>query len=112
MARISASGARSGISLLSHEGISVVDGRRERLLDRAGADPAGQVQLRTSLVVRPGGAGAAERLLADDGAGGFVVDVEIAGGLSERGLRLADGRAIAGEHGAGQRVRRRAIDEL
>ena len=59
----------------------------------------------------PGPARAAERLLPDDGAGRLVVDVEVAGGVAQRAHRLAHRRAIAREHGAGQRVRRRAIDD-
>src|SRR3954470_12700466 len=61
-----------------HEGIAVVGRRVEGLLDRARAHPADQVPQRAGLVVRPRGARAAERLLADDGAGRLVVDVEIA----------------------------------
>ena len=64
-------------------------GRRdERLLDRPGRGPAQQVQRRTGLVVGARCAGAAERLLADDGPGGFVVDVEVPGGMPETLFRL------------------------
>ena len=68
-----------------HERIAVVGRRHERLLDRARADPAQQVQLRAGLVVGARPAGAAERLLADDRAGRLVVDVEVAGGVAQRG---------------------------
>src|SRR5262249_16635151 len=56
-------------------------GRRvEVLLDRTRAGPAQQVEHRAGLVVRPGRSRAAERLLADHGAGGPVVEVEVPGG--------------------------------
>ncbi len=48
------------------------------LLDGAGADPSQQVQGRASLVVGSGGAGAAEGLLSDHGAGALVVEVDVA----------------------------------
>ena len=67
-----------------HERIPVVARRRERFLDRSGADPADQVELRAGLVVGAGPARAAERLLPDHGAGGLVVDVEVAGGIAQR----------------------------
>src|SRR5580765_5443591 len=60
-----------------HEGIAVVRRRVEGRLDGAGARPADQVPERAGLVVRPGRARAAERLLADDRSGGLVVDVEV-----------------------------------
>ena len=77
-----------------------------------GRDPADQVPDRAGLVVRARGAGAAERLLPDDGAGRLVVDVEVAGGVAEAVRRLLDGRAILGEDRAGQPVGRRRVDQV
>src|SRR6185503_20336135 len=88
--------------LLRHERILVVPRRSERLLDGARAGPPHEIQLRAGLVVRARSAGAAEWLLPDDRAGRLVVDVEVAGGVAQRGRRLADGGAIAREHRAGQ----------
>src|SRR6202012_2427685 len=68
----------------AHVGVAVVGGRGEQLLDGAGADPADQVEERARLVVGAAGPGAAERLLADDGAGGLVVDVEVARRIGQR----------------------------
>src|SRR5690606_31550964 len=98
-------------SLRRHERIPVVGRRDEVLLDRARRDPAQQVERRARLVVGAAGAAAAEGLLADDGARGLVVDVEVAGGVTERGERLADRAAVTGKHGAGQAVRRRLVHE-
>src|SRR4051794_36663149 len=67
----------------AEERVAVVARRDERLLDRARCDPADQVPQRAGLVVRPRGAGAAERLLADDRAGRLVVDVEVSGRMTE-----------------------------
>src|SRR5690606_25248869 len=87
--------ARAGAPrLLLHVRVAVVGRRRERLLDRPGADPAEQVVVEAGLVVRAARTGAAERLLRDDGAGRLVVDVEVAGRLSESVLRFADRRAV------------------
>ena len=76
--------ARARRLFRAHERIPVVPRRAEVLLDRPRADPADQIQLRPGLVVGARRAGAAERLLADDRAGGLVVDVEVAGGIPER----------------------------
>src|SRR5690606_25476252 len=80
------------------------DRRDERLLDGPGADPAGQIEDRTGLVVGAGGAGAAERLLADHRAGGLVVDVEVARREAQPLRRVGDGPAVPGDDRAGQRV--------
>src|SRR6202000_518466 len=61
-------------------GVAVVGGRGEELLEGAGAGPAGQVEERARLVVGAAGPGAAEGPLADAGAGGVVVGVEVARG--------------------------------
>src|SRR5581483_8031811 len=65
------------------ERIAVVARRHERLLDRARTHPADEVPERAGLVVRAGGARAAERLLPHDGAGRLVVDIEVAGRVPE-----------------------------
>ena len=62
----------------AHVRVAVVGRRHERLLDRARRHPAHQVEDRAGLVVGAAGPRAAERLLADDRAGGLVVDVEVA----------------------------------
>ena len=86
---------RSMLSVGSvEERVAVVRRRHERLLDRARADPADQVPQRARLVVRARGARAAERLLADDGAGRLVVDVEVARRVAELVLRVRRRRAI------------------
>ena len=48
---------------------------------------------------------AAERLLADDGTGRLVVDVEVPRCVAELVMRVEDGGAIAGEDRTRQRVR-------
>ncbi len=63
--------------LALHVGIAVVGRRNEGLFHRADARPAHQVSSRAGFVVRAGRAAPAERLLADDGARGLVVDIEI-----------------------------------
>src|SRR5450756_1571011 len=87
--------------------ITVVGRRDERLLDRAGRDPADQVEDRAGLVVGAARPGAAERLLADHRAGRLVVDVEITGRIAQPFGGLGDRGAIGGQDGAGERVRRR-----
>src|SRR5262245_15803416 len=76
--------------LLGHERVAVVERGVERLLDRAGAHPADEVELGARLVVGAGAARAPEGLLAHDRARGLVVDVEVARALAERGRGLAD----------------------
>src|SRR5580704_3111757 len=70
--------ASADMGVLSQVRVPVVGGGYEEFLDRAGGDPADQVEHRAGLVVGAAGPGAAEGLLADDGAGGLVVDVEVA----------------------------------
>src|SRR3954447_20822021 len=94
------------------ERVAVVARGEEGLLHGPWADPADEVPHRPGLVVRPGRPRAAERLLADDGARGLVVDVEVAGGVPEPVGRLVDGGAVLAEDGARQAVRRRAVDEV
>src|SRR6266567_5199344 len=59
---------------------------------------------RAGFVVGAGGAGSAEGLLADDGAGRLVVDVEVAGGVLERRVGFGDGPLVGGEDRAGEAV--------
>src|SRR5690625_2667942 len=92
-----------------------VGGRRrgdEGLLHRTRAGPTRQVLRRTGLVVGAGGPGTAEGLLTDDGTGGPVVDVEVAGREAQRLLGLGHGLAVAGDDGTGQGVGRTLVDGL
>ena len=54
--------------------------RYEGLLDRLCTGPLEHVVRTASLVVGPGETSSTEWLLADHGAGGLVVDVEVPGG--------------------------------
>src|SRR5829696_9897581 len=94
------------------ERVAVIARGEERLLDGSRADPSDQVPHRSRLVVRPGGARAAERLLSDDGARRLVVDVEVAGRIAEAVGGLVDGGAVLAEDRAGQAVRSGAVDEI
>src|SRR5438105_6722133 len=96
--------------LLRHERIAIVARRREGFLHGALADPAHEVQLGSGLVVRARSTRAAERLLANNGAGGLVVDVEVASRVTQRAQRLPNTGAVAAEDRAGQRVGRRLVD--
>ena len=84
---------RRGVS--AHVRVAVVRRRDQRLLDGAGRGPAHQVLRGAGLVVGAGGAAAAEGLLADDGAGRLVVDVEVAGRVAELLHRVGRRRAVA-----------------
>src|SRR5690606_11750206 len=88
----------------AEEGITPVGGRDEGLLDGARARPAEQVQRAARLVVGARRAAPAEGLLADDGARGLVVDVEVAGGEAQRLGGPLDGVPIVGEDGPGEAV--------
>src|SRR5678815_5149586 len=99
-------------SLLRHERILIVRRRRKRLFDRPRAHPANEIQLRPGLVVRPARSRATERLLAYHRARRLVVDVEVSGRVSEGEVGLLDGATIRREHGTGERVRRRLVDDL
>src|SRR3954452_6996321 len=61
-----------------HVGVGVVGRPHGGLLDRRGGRPAKEIKRRTGRVVGAGPGCPAERLLPDDGACGFVVDVEVA----------------------------------
>jgi len=95
-----------------HKRVVIAPRWHERLLDAARADPAQQVEDRAGLVVGAGGAGTAKRLLADDGAGGFVVDVEVACGVAQALEALLDRVTVLREDRTGQCVRAGAVDEL
>ena len=69
-----------------------------------GAEPADHVQASLRLYHWCRRPGSAEGLLADDGAGTFVVDVEVAAGVAQSPLHLHDGLTVLGEHCAGERV--------
>src|SRR4029450_6247540 len=86
-------------------------GRAERFLDRARVYPANEVELRPGLVIGARRARPAERLLADDRTRRLVVDVVVAGRIAQCGAGLAERSPIAREDSAGQRIRRRAVDE-
>src|SRR5699024_2644442 len=89
------------------------DGRgHEGLLDGARARPPGQVLRRTRLVVGAGGTCPAERLLTDDGAGGPVVDVEVARRETQYFLGPGHRRAVVGDDRTGQGVGRTPVDDL
>src|SRR3954466_10693712 len=80
-------------------------------LDRAGAGEADEIPNSPSFVVGAGRARATERLGPDDGAGGLVVDVEVAGRVAEGIVGIADRPRVAGEDRAGESVRGRLVDE-
>src|SRR5262245_49124776 len=107
--RSCAAGADSG---LLHVGVAEVGRGGEGLFYRARRDPADEVPERAGFVVGAGGARAAERLLPDDGARRFVVDVEVAGGVAQPRARLVDGRTLARPDRAGQGVGGGLVDEL
>src|SRR5581483_1573151 len=102
----------STAAVRGHVRVAIVPRRDERLLQGPRRHPADQVPPRAGLVIRPGSARPAERLLADDRAGRLVVHVEVAGGVLELVLGELDRGAVAGEDGAGQSIRRGAVDEL
>lgn len=93
-------------------GILDLGSRRELLLDAAGADEAGQKVQAAGLVVGARGAGAAERLLADDGSRALAVDVKVAGAVAQGVLGVDDGVAVRREDGAREAVLARAVDGL
>src|SRR4051794_31595551 len=72
-----------------HEWIGQLGRGRKILLRVPGGHPAEQVEEPPRLVVGARRAGPTERLLADDGAGRFIVHVEVAGRVTKatRGVR-------------------------
>src|SRR5260370_38913124 len=91
--------------------VAVVAYRQVVSLDRPRASEADHVPDRAGFVVRPGGPGAAERLLTDDRAGRLVVDVEVAGRVAQRVGRLPDGCFIRGEDRSGEPIRGRLVHQ-
>src|ERR1039457_7015032 len=79
--RYAATGGRLSVGL--HVGVAPVGGGGEGLLEGAGRYPAQQVERRASLVVGAALPGPPEGLLAHHRPGRFVIDVEVAGGVSE-----------------------------
>src|SRR4029453_1910647 len=57
----------------------------------------------------PGCTRATEWLLTDNRTGGFVIDLEVAGGIAQRGGGLKDGGAVAAHTGARESERRSSI---
>src|SRR5688572_7140301 len=96
---------------LGHIVVAPVARRRERFLDGSRTYPSQQIHLRARFVVGARSPGSAKRLLADDGPGRLVVDIEVARRLPQRAERLSDGTAITCEYRTGQRVRRGLIDD-
>ncbi len=100
------------IFTLSHKRILVIRRRKEILFNRAGGGPADQVQQAAGFVVGAGGSAAAEWLLAYYGAGRFVVDIEITGGVAQGALGQQDCVAVSGEDRSGESVRRGMIAQV
>jgi len=92
------------VLLLCHIGVAEVPCGQEGLLNGARGNPSFEIEPASGLVVRTGGPCAAEGLLADDGAGGLVVDVEVSGCVAQDVHRLYNGAAVEGENRAGQGV--------
>ena len=82
--------------------VAVIRGGGKVFLHRSGGNPAQQVQGRTGLVVCSGRACSPKRLLTDDGAGGLVVDVEIARTVTQAFGDPVCCDAIAGEYRSGE----------
>src|SRR4030042_837764 len=87
-------GQKKGLLFLRQEGIPVVGRLVQVLLDRPGARPAQQVEIRAGLVVRSGSAGSAEGLLAYDRTGRLVVNIEVPGGMTQDVESLDDGLSL------------------
>lgn len=81
----------------------VLDGDKV-LLDGAHRDEAEQQGEAASLVVGTGSASTTEGLLANDGAGALVVDVEVTGSVTEQVGALDNVLAAAGKQRAGQAI--------
>ena len=98
--------------LFFHVGVAVVCGRHQSLLHGTRQHPADEVELAAGLVVGTGCAGSAERLHADNGSGGFVVDVEVAGSIFQPAGNLLESQTVAAPDGTGQAVRRGGVAKL
>src|SRR5206468_9220084 len=99
-------------SLFTHEGVFIRGRRDKSFFDRSSAHPAEKINDRAGLVVRTARSRSTEWLLAHNGAGGFVIYIEVAGGIAQRLLRVGNSCTIRGKHASGQSVRRSLIHEL
>ncbi|KAI3479488.1 hypothetical protein L1887_58446 [Cichorium endivia] len=103
---------RPSAHLLEVAGVDVGGGVDGGLLDGARRDKAVEDGDGAGLVVGARGAGTAEGLLADDGAGALVVVVHHARGVAQQ-VACADERVAVGrEDGAGEGVLGGGVDEL
>src|ERR1041384_2048320 len=93
-------------SSLRHERIPRITRRDEVFLDRPRAGPADQVQQAARLVVGAARAPAPERLLPHDRPRRFIVLIEVARGLPERGIGLRQRGTVLGAHAARERAGR------
>src|ERR1039457_115354 len=107
--RYAATGGRLSVGL--HVGVAPVGGGNEGLLEGAGRYPAQQVERRASLVVGAALPGPPEGLLAHHRPGRFVIDVEVAGGVSEGAHPGLDRPPFGGEDRAGQPIRGGLVDQ-
>src|SRR6266571_2674102 len=98
-------------SSLRHERIPRIAWRHEVLLHGPRRRPANQIQQAARLVVRTAGPPTTERLLSHDGSRRLVVEVEVAGGVSQRHTGFGERGAILCKDAARERVRRRAIHQ-
>lgn len=87
-------------------------GRCKRLLDGARADPAKEIQRAAGFVVGAAASCTAKRLLANHGAGWFVVDVEITGTVAQRSGSGLDVASVFGEDGTGQGILRGGVAQF
>ena len=94
------------------EWVTVIGRRGQCLLDRPRADPAEEVEVGPCLVIGSRSSGTSERLLTNDCACWFVVDVKVAGGIFECAHGVIDGVAFTGKHGASEGVFTRGIYRL
>lgn len=76
--------------------------RVERLLDGTSGYPANEVQIGTGFVIGTRCPCSTERLLADNGTGRLVVEVEISGRVYQTGCRSGKYSAVLREQGASQ----------
>ena len=98
--------------LIAYEGIGVVAGWVEGLLDGLRRGPADEVEVGACLVVGAAGTSTSEGLLSNDCSGGLVVVVDVAGCVFQYLGTLTEGLAVAGEDGAGESVGRGLVAEV
>ena len=92
---VSLTTSRQGLFGAADEGVFVVVGGVEGLLDGLGRSPTDEVEVGTGLVVGAAGAGTAEGLLANDSSGGLVVEVDVAGGILQQVVAGTECLAVA-----------------